>query len=117
MLQHTPTGLHARAAWFLAGLFTILTATITLYEVALHLEYFSRPHLQRHIIRILLMPPIYAIDSWFCLRFMEARTVLTPIRELYEAYTIYNFFMYLLRYLELQLGPVQVRPSSDNNMT
>lgn len=71
-----------------------------MYEVALHLEYYSRPALQRHIIRILLMPPIYALDSWFCLRFINARTYLTPIRECYEAYTIYNFFMYLLRYLD-----------------
>jgi Organic solute transporter Ostalpha len=96
-----------RAAWFLAGLFCVLTLTVTLYEVALHLEYYSRPALQRHIIRILLMPPIYALDAWFCLRFANARTVLTPIRESYEAYTIYNFFMYLIRYLEGQLGPVQ----------
>jgi hypothetical protein len=95
------------AAWFLAGLACVLTWTVTLYEVALHLEYFSCPPLQRHIIRILLMPPIYALDSWLCLRFNEARTTLTPIRELYEAYTIYNFFMYLNRYLEAQLGPVQ----------
>lgn len=88
------------AAWFLAGLFCILTLPITLYEVALHLEYYSRPALQKHIIRILLMPPIYALDSWFCLRFISARAVLTPIRECYEAYTIYNFFMYLIRYLD-----------------
>lgn len=78
--------------------------------MALHLEYYSRPALQRHIIRILLMPPIYALDSWFCLRFISARTVLTPIRECYEAYTIYNFFMYLIRYLDganvSGLGPV-----------
>ena len=84
----------------------MLTLTVTLYEVALHLEYYSRPALQRHIVRILLMPPIYALDSWFCLRFAEARTYLTPVREVYEAYTIYNFFMYLIRYLEGQVGPV-----------
>jgi hypothetical protein len=88
------------AAWFLAGLFCILGLPITMYEVALHLEYYSRPALQRHIIRILLMPPIYALDAWFCLRFISARTYLTPIRECYEAYTIYNFFMYLIRYLD-----------------
>ena len=97
---------HVFQAWFLAGLFCVLTWTVTLYEVALHLEYYSRPALQKHIIRIMLMPPIYAADSWFCLRFVEARTVLTPFRELYEAYTIYSFFMYLIRYLDGQLGPV-----------
>lgn len=94
-------------AWFISGLFCLLSLPVTLYEIALHLEYYSQPQLQRHIIRILLMVPIYALDSWFCLRFINARTVLTPIRELYEAYTIYNFFMYLIRYLEGELGPVE----------
>lgn len=68
---------------------------ITFYEIALHLEYYSQPHLQKHIIRILGLVPIYALDAWFCLRFMDARTFLTPIRECYEAYTIYNFLMYV----------------------
>lgn len=66
----------------------------------MHTEYYTRPKLQRHVIRILWMVPIYALDAWFALRFKDARIYLDPIRECYEAYVIYNFFAYLLSYLE-----------------
>jgi hypothetical protein len=48
--------------------------------------------------------PIYALDAWFALRFKDARIYLDPIRECYEAYVIYNFFAYLLSYLEDEVG-------------
>jgi len=35
----------------------------------MHTEYYTRPRLQRHVIRILWMVPIYSIDAWFALRF------------------------------------------------
>lgn len=56
-------------AWFIAGLVVIITLPITAYEVAMHLEYWSRPKLQIRVIRILWMVPIYSVDAWFCLGF------------------------------------------------
>ena len=56
-------------ASFIGALFVLLTVPVTFYEVAMHLEYFSRPSLQIHVIRILWMVPIYAIDAWAALRF------------------------------------------------
>lgn len=73
----------------------------------MHTEYYTRPRLQRHVIRILWMVPIYSIDSWFALRFNDARGYLDPIRECYEAYVIYNFYAYLMNYLEDELGDVE----------
>ncbi len=35
----------------------------------MHTEYYTQPRLQRHVIRILWMVPIYAVDAWFALRF------------------------------------------------
>eukprot|EP01025_Chloroclados_australasicus_P041359 TRINITY_DN4377_c0_g2_i1.p1 TRINITY_DN4377_c0_g2~~TRINITY_DN4377_c0_g2_i1.p1 ORF type:complete len:371 (-),score=21.88 TRINITY_DN4377_c0_g2_i1:168-1280(-) len=70
----------------------------------MHVEYYYRPTLQRYVIRILWMVPIYAVDSWFALRFNEARFYLDPIREIYEAYVIYNFYMYLIHFLEDETG-------------
>ena len=46
-----------------------MTVPVTFYEVTMHLEYFSRPALQIHVIRILWMVPIYALDAWAALRF------------------------------------------------
>ena len=38
-------------------------------QVAMHFEYLSRPALQIHVIRILWMVPVYAVDAWLALRF------------------------------------------------
>ena len=46
-----------------------LAVPVSIYEVAMQLEYFSRPKLQIRVIRILWMVPIYALDSWLALRF------------------------------------------------
>ncbi|KAF8072632.1 hypothetical protein HT031_000292 [Scenedesmus sp. PABB004] len=93
-------------AWFIAGLFVVLTIPIAVYEVAMHTEYYTRPRLQRHVIRILWMVPIYSVDAWLALRFKDARAYLDPVREIYEAYVIYNFYTYLTNYLEDELGLV-----------
>eukprot|EP00894_Picocystis_sp_ML_P001603 jgi/Pico_ML_1/52120/g2880.t1 len=87
-------------AWFVAGMFVVLATPITFWEVAMHLEHYAKPHLQKHVIRILLMVPIYAWDSWFALRFSDTRIYLTPWRECYESVVIYSFYNYLLAYLE-----------------
>jgi hypothetical protein len=73
----------------------------------MHTEYYTRPRLQRHVIRILWMVPIYSLDAWFALRFKDARGYLDPIRECYEAYVIYNFYAYLMNFLEDELGDVE----------
>lgn len=91
-------------AWFIAGMFVIITVPISVYEVAMHTEYYTRPRLQRHVIRILWMVPIYSLDAWLALRFKDARGYLDPVREIYEAYVIYNFYAYLMNYLEDELG-------------
>ncbi len=174
MTEALPVGAQA---WFVAGIFVLLALPVSIYEVAMHLEYFSRPTLQIRVIRILWMVPIYALDSWLALRFkarppacpplqllprgQPARVTLTVacsdsphtvtgpsaellkiqsracsaprarrssgvatgvrpgaaarqgtalyldvIRECYEAYVIYNFFMYLVAYLEDEFGDV-----------
>eukprot|EP00199_Chlamydomonas_sp_CCMP681_P000604 CAMPEP_0119112536 /NCGR_PEP_ID=MMETSP1180-20130426/40661_1 /TAXON_ID=3052 ORGANISM="Chlamydomonas cf sp, Strain CCMP681" /NCGR_SAMPLE_ID=MMETSP1180 /ASSEMBLY_ACC=CAM_ASM_000741 /LENGTH=467 /DNA_ID=CAMNT_0007100083 /DNA_START=261 /DNA_END=1665 /DNA_ORIENTATION=- len=74
----------------------------------MHTEYYTRPRLQKHVIRILWMVPIYAVDAWFALRFRDAREYLDPIRECYEAFVIWSFFAYLMAYLEDEKGDVEV---------
>lgn len=70
----------------------------------MHFEYYSRPKLQIHVIRILWMVPVYGVDAWLCLRFPSSRRYLDPAREIYEAYVIYNFYMFLIHFLEDEVG-------------
>ena len=87
-------------AWFIAGVFAMLSIPITFYEVILHLENYRAPKLQKHVIRILAMVPVYAIDCWLALRFKKATIYLDTARECYEAYVVWNFYTYCMVYLQ-----------------
>jgi hypothetical protein len=55
--------------WFIAGLFVLLAVPISAYGVQGHMEHYSRPTLQKHVVRILWMPCVYGLDAWLALRF------------------------------------------------
>jgi len=92
-------------AWTISGMFVLLAIPMTIYQVAMHYENYTKPVYQRRIIRILWMVPIYGLCSWFALRFKNAEVYLDTIREFYEAFVIYNFYMFLITYLEETFGP------------
>ena len=91
-------------AWLVAGIFVLLAVSVSVYEIAMNLEYYNCPRLQIRVVRILWMVPIYAVNSWLCLRFKDASFYIDPVRECYEAFVIYNFYMYLVTYLEDEVG-------------
>jgi hypothetical protein len=37
---------------------------ISIYGIHMHLVHHSKPHIQRHVIRVLWMVPIYALNAW-----------------------------------------------------
>ncbi|ESO88509.1 hypothetical protein LOTGIDRAFT_64445, partial [Lottia gigantea] len=88
--------------WFVAGVFTLLSLPISLWGILQHLVYFTKPVLQKNIIRVLWMVPVYALNAWLALLFPVAAIYLDTIRECYEAYVIYNFMSYLLNYLRTE---------------
>ncbi|RYO91066.1 hypothetical protein DL762_002362 [Monosporascus cannonballus] len=61
---------------------------------------YRKPLLQRYVVRILLMVPIYSISSWVSMVSLTAASFLDPIRDIYEAFTIYTFFQLLINYLD-----------------
>jgi hypothetical protein len=91
-------------SWVVAGIFVLLAVSVSVYEIAMNLEYYNCPRLQIRVVRILWMVPIYAVNSWLCLRFKDASFYIDPVRECYEAFVIYNFYMYLVTYLEDEVG-------------
>lgn len=95
-------------AWFTGGIFVMMAIPISLWGILQHLVNYTQPNLQRHIIRILWMVPIYAINAWFALRFPSASIYLDTLRECYEAYVIYNFMAYLLNYLWIEHPNLEV---------
>jgi hypothetical protein len=87
-------------AWFIGGIFVLATLPISMYGIIQHALNYSKPHLQKYIIRILFMVPIYGLNSWIVLKFPESSIYLDTIRECYEAFVIYNFMMYLINFLK-----------------
>ena len=57
------------------------------------------PNVQKYVVRILWMVPLYAIQSWLSLRFRDARIYIDTVRDLYEAYVISSFLYYLIELL------------------
>ncbi|RVE76088.1 hypothetical protein OJAV_G00005270 [Oryzias javanicus] len=67
-LQKSGVGTHIKA-WFIAGIFVLMTIPISLWGILQHLVHYTQPELQKPIIRILWMVPIYSLDSWIALKY------------------------------------------------
>ncbi len=86
-------------AWLVASIFTAMTVFMSVREIRLHLVNYSSPPLQKHIIRILWMPPVYAVNCYVSMRFDSAGVYLTVIRELYEAFCVWSFMALMMEFL------------------
>src|SRR5271156_3855398 len=60
---------------------------------------YRMPLLQRYVVRILLMVPIYSASSWAGIVSLTAAFYLEPLRDIYEAFTIYTFLQLLINFL------------------
>eukprot|EP01125_Pyxidicula_operculata_P017187 TRINITY_DN6004_c0_g1_i1.p1 TRINITY_DN6004_c0_g1~~TRINITY_DN6004_c0_g1_i1.p1 ORF type:complete len:415 (+),score=46.49 TRINITY_DN6004_c0_g1_i1:51-1247(+) len=80
------------------GIFVSITIALTSYLIYKHWINYTRPNSQRCIVRILFMVPLYAIYSYLCLFFYEYQAYLALLRDCYEAYALYMFFVLCIEY-------------------
>lgn len=83
----------------LAGTFTLLASLISMWHMTAHVRRFKRPFVQRKILAILWMSPIYGITSWLSLVFPVYEGYLAIVKDFYEAYVIYQFLSFLISVL------------------
>ncbi|KAG2080308.1 organic solute transporter Ostalpha-domain-containing protein [Suillus cothurnatus] len=83
----------------LAGISTLVAVAVSGLSIWLQLRNYRKPLLQRMVIRIMLMVPIYALSSLISLFSLDAAFFIDVIRDVYEAFVIYCFFVLLLDYL------------------
>ena len=97
--------------WVPCGFLVGISVLLTGYQVIKHLQQFAQPRLQRHVVRMLLMVPIYAVESWISL-FVSSTQVLSrgrhfdyekafivsieSARDLYEAFVVYSFLQFVI---------------------
>ncbi|WOH04445.1 hypothetical protein DCAR_0623854 [Daucus carota subsp. sativus] len=65
---------------------------LAIYHIYLHLLNYTEPTYQRYTVRIIFMVPVYALMSFLSLVATEnAAIYFNSIRDIYEAWVIYNF--------------------------
>ncbi|RDB24596.1 hypothetical protein Hypma_008230 [Hypsizygus marmoreus] len=90
---------HHRIGWAIAGGCACLTLIISLITVLRHCRSYTNPSEQRQILRILYMPPVYAIISFFSYRYFRHYTYYSFIEVAYEAVTLSAFLLLLIEYV------------------
>lgn len=83
----------------LAGTFTLLGCLISMWHMTSHIRNFHQPFVQRKILAILWMCPIYSITSWLSLVLPSLEGYLAIFKDLYEAYVIYQFLSFCIAVL------------------
>jgi len=78
-------------AWWVAALFVILTCIVSGQLIWAHLDNYEKPEVQKYVVRIIFMTPIYASVALLSLTFDNAAPFLNVLRDCYEAFTLYNF--------------------------
>ncbi|KAJ5679208.1 hypothetical protein N7462_007452 [Penicillium macrosclerotiorum] len=89
----------AQAIIITSGVSALVSSLLSLVSIWLQIKNYRKPLLQRYVVRILLMVPIYAASSWTSIVSLRAAQFLDPIRDIYEAFTIYTFFQLLINFL------------------
>jgi len=82
-----------------AGMFTILVILVSGYHLSQHIRHMHEPVVQRKIMAVLWMTPVYSMSSWLSLVFESAEPYLAVVREFYESYCVYMFLSFLIAVL------------------
>ena len=87
------------AAFDSAAVMVLGTIVLSIRLVYLHFTHWYMPNVQKYVIRIIWMVPLYAVQSWLSLRFRDSRLYIDCVRDLYEAFVIASFVYYLIELL------------------
>ena len=61
--------------------------------------HYYMPNVQKFVVRILWMVPLYSMQSWLSLRFHESSLYIESLRDLYESYVLASFLYYIVELL------------------
>lgn len=99
-----------------AAVFVSCAIPVALWGIGSHVANYWQPTLQKYVIRMLWMVPVYSITSltelWLWVRVENGaqsgldRWCVVPraLRDCYESYTILNFLYFCLAFLEMTTG-------------
>lgn len=83
----------------IAAICTSGAVVLALWHIYMHLTNYTEPTYQRYTVRIIFMVPVYAMMSFFSLVIREKSIYFNSIRDIYEAWVIYNFLSLCLAWV------------------
>ncbi|KAJ6816703.1 transmembrane protein 184B-like [Iris pallida] len=72
---------------------------VSVSHIYRHLLNYTEPTFQRYIVRIIFMVPVYALMSFLSLVLNESSIYFMSVREVYDAWVIYNFLSLCLAWV------------------
>ncbi|XP_010908692.1 uncharacterized protein [Elaeis guineensis] len=78
---------------------TVGAMVLAMLHIYRHLLNYTEPTYQRYIVRIIFMVPVYALMSFLSLVLNKSSIYFNSIREVYEAWVIYNFLSLCLAWV------------------
>lgn len=81
---------------FSAGIFVFVALVLSMYLIFEHLAAYNQPEEQKFLIGIILMVPVYAVESFLSLVDSSSAFNCEVIRDCYEAFALYCFERYLI---------------------
>jgi len=95
----------ATAAQLIAGICTVMSVILSVQLISLHLRHWHHPEEQKLIIYIILMVPLFAIDSFIGLLEIRAAEwivmILDSVKECYEAFVLNAFIRLMFSLVEV----------------
>ena len=79
-------------------IFAWSAVAIAAANVLRHVCNFTKPTFQTYELRIIGIVPVYALCSWFALRFHDVFLYIETVRDCYESYIIYCFFVLIVEF-------------------
>ncbi|XP_077249831.1 organic solute transporter ostalpha protein (DUF300) isoform X2 [Tasmannia lanceolata] len=79
-----------------AGIFVFIAIVLSMFLIFEHLAVYNQPEEQKFLIGLILMVPVYAVESFVSLLDSEAAFNCQIMRDCYEAFALYCFERYLI---------------------
>ncbi|KAG2197159.1 hypothetical protein INT47_009466 [Mucor saturninus] len=98
-VKSDPTANWHVIGWLVCLLFIFINWVVSLTVVVKHLRNYYEPQIQRHKLRVLLFPPVYATLAWFAYLRFDYSTTIMFFAVVFEAFAVFNLFETLQAYL------------------
>jgi len=86
----------------------LLATLVALYNVARHVANYTQPALQKPTIRVIFIVPFFAVFSWLALALPAQAVLFESVRDVYEAFVIYEFLKLVLAYTGGEAACIEV---------